>query len=124
MSENNERVFKVRVARKPAKTKDEQKNERLLKTYGISLAEWQLMAKNGCEVCGRTDGALCVDHIHQKGFKVMSAEDKRKYVRGIACFLCNTGFKSFEKTVSGERNRKSLEGTYRYFTKYKLKGEV
>jgi len=106
------------------KTKEQQKDQRLRKTYGITLDEWKELSKNGCEVCGRKDGRLCVDHIHVLGFKKMSAEDKRKYIRGAACFMCNTGFKAFEKTKDGKRNRQQLDGTYRYFLKYALKGEL
>lgn len=108
-------------------TKDQIKNKYLYKTYGITLAEFNAKLKQqggGCEVCGMTDCRLCLDHIHVKGFKKMPPAEKKKYVRGIACFMCNTGFKSFEKTVDGARNRRSLEGTYKYFQKYKLKGEI
>jgi hypothetical protein len=104
--------------------KREQKNKRLYNTYGITIEEYEQKAHEGCEVCNRKGVVLCVDHIHVAGFKKMPPEEKKKYVRGIACFMCNTGFKSFEKTKDGERNRQSLEGTYRYFTKYKLKGEL
>ena len=104
-------------------SKDEQKNKRLLKTYGITLKEFQEKSKNGCEICHRKEGRLCQDHIHQKGFKKMPPEEKRKYVRGSLCFMCNTALKGFEKTIDGRRNRKQLEGTYLYFKKYRLKGE-
>jgi hypothetical protein len=107
--------------------KEKQKDQRLRKTYGITLDEFnQKLAEqgNGCAVCGRKDGRLCQDHIHVKGFKQMKPEEKRKYLRGIACFMCNTGFKGFEKTIDGNRNRLSLEGTYKYFQTYKLKGEI
>lgn len=109
--------------------KQKQKDQRLYKTYGITLLEFNLRldAQNGvCACCGTLPGTgrLCVDHLHQKGFKSMSPENKRKYVRGIVCFMCNTGFKAFEKTIDGPRNRRSLEGTYKYFKLYPLKGEV
>jgi hypothetical protein len=104
--------------------KEIQKDKRLRAIYGIDLKWFKERSKNGCEVCGRKEGRLCVDHIHVKGFKKLSVEDKRMFIRGVACFMCNTGFKSFEKTVSGERNRKQLVGTYWYFKKYPLKGEI
>lgn len=54
----------------------------------------------------------------------MPPEEKVKYVRGILCFVCNTGLKGFEKTKDGARNRSQLNGTVEYFQKYKLKGEI
>ncbi len=107
---------------------DKEKNKRLYKTYGITLEEWEKLLKeqNGvCAVCKDLPGKgiLCVDHVHIKGFKKMEPEDKKKYVRGLCCFLCNTGFKGFEKTSDGRKNRQRLEGTYKYFTKFRLKGE-
>ena len=104
-----------------------EKDKRLYKTYGITLLEWEalLESQNGCcAVCKKVHPRMCVDHIHIKGFKAMLPEEKKKYIRGIACFMCNTGFKSFEKTIDGTRNRQQLEGTYEYFKKFKLKGEL
>lgn len=105
------------------------KGQRLYKTYGITLDDWsRIHTEQGgvCAVCKGLPGKgiLCVDHIHVKGFKLMSPEEKKKYVRGLVCFMCNTSFKSFEKTVDGKRNRQMLEGTYEYFQKFHLKGEV
>lgn len=103
------------------------KDKRLYATYGITLKEWEEMFKKQGECCAVCKGRyprMCVDHLHQKGFKRMSPEEKRKYIRGICCFLCNTGFKGFEKLVDGKMNRARLEGTYLYFKKYPLKGEI
>lgn len=105
-------------------TKEQIKATYLRRVYGISFEKWIEMSKDGCEICGRKDGRLCVDHIHIRGFKGMNPDDKVKYVRGCLCFMCNTALKGFEKTVDGKRNRKSLEGTYQYFKKYLLKGEI
>lgn len=108
--------------------KETQRNKYLLSKYGITLEEYNkiLQAQNNvCAVCldrpGK--GVLCVDHEHKKGYKKMSTEEKKKCVRGICCFLCNTSFKGFEKTSNGKKNRQRLEGTYLYFSKYRLKGE-
>lgn len=109
--------------------KDLEKGKRLLKTYGISLDDWNKKFEaqgQVCEICKTMPKSkiLCVDHIHVLGFKRMEAEEKKQYVRGLLCYMCNTGLKSFEKTVDGRRNRQSLEGTYAYFIRYKLKGEI
>lgn len=108
--------------------KEKQQDSRLYKTYGITLVEWKQLLKEQkgvCAVCKDLPGKgiLCVDHIHVSGFKKMVPEEKKKYVRGLCCFLCNTSFKGFEKTTSGLKNRNRLNGTLEYFTKYKLKGE-
>jgi hypothetical protein len=116
----------------PEEQKLRQKDQRLRKTYGISLEEFNAKLEsqgNGCAIegciIGRTkEGVLCQDHVHVKGFKKMLPEEKKKYLRGIVCFMHNTGFKSFEKTIDGVRNRASLTGTYKYFLEYKLKGEI
>ena len=106
---------------------DKIKDKRLYKTYGIHIDYWQALLESqggGCAICKRKDGRLCVDHIHQKGYKKMPPEEKIKYVRGILCFLCNTGLKGFERTSDGGRNRRSLIGTFEYFQVHCLKGEI
>jgi hypothetical protein len=105
---------------------DKAKNSRLIKTYGITLEEYlsKLEEQEGkCFICRTTHPRMCIDHIHIKGYKSMPGEEKKKYVRGILCFMCNVGLKGFEKTVNGLRNRKQLEGTVKYFEVFKLKGE-
>ncbi len=115
---------KSKKQKKAPQTKEELKDKYLRKTYGITLEEFKEKAKNGCEVCGNKTFTLSVDHVHILGFKKMSPEEKKKYVRGTCCFLCNTSFKSFEKTKDGKRNRQMLEGTVKYFQKWPLKGEI
>jgi len=107
-----------------AMKKLEQKDKRLQKTYGITLEEYEIMAQYGCYICNRTEGRLNVDHIHQKGFKKLEPAEKKKYVRGVLCFLCNTALKGFERTADGQRNRSQFNGTIRYFSQFKLKGEL
>lgn len=109
-------------------SKEKQKERRLYKTYGITLNEYHEMwsSQGGlCRICKSLppSGRLCVDHIHIKGYKKMGPEEKKTYVRGLLCFLCNTGLKGFEKTADGKKNRQRLEGTYKYFQGFKLKGE-
>ena len=107
--------------------KEKQKNARLLKTYGISLKEYNKMLDDQggvCYICEMVHPRLCVDHVHILGYKKMDQKNKKRFVRGILCFMCNTGLKAFEKTKDGKRNRKQLEGTYKYFQRFKLKGEI
>ena len=112
------------MQKKNKKTKDEIKNNYYLSKYGISYAEVKERSKDGCECCGNKEWRLNVDHIHIKRFKEFPQEQKRLYVRGICCFICNTGFKSVEKFADGKRNRQQLNNMVRYFTKYRLKGET
>ncbi len=107
--------------------KEKAKHNRLMKTYGITLEEFNKKFEeqgNVCACCGKLYPRMCQDHIHVLGFKKMNPTDKRKYLRGICCFQCNTSFKCFEKTKDGKRNREHLEGVYKYFMKYCLKGEA
>lgn len=59
------------------------KNTYLLRTYGISLDEWELLFEfqgGVCAICGKPPGtrALHTEHNHTTGL-----------VRGLACFFCN-----------------------------------
>lgn len=109
-------------------SKDEQKNKRLYQTYGITLEEWTEMFENQQKVCWicktlPPTGRLSVDHIHIKGFKKMEPNDKKQYVRGLLCFLCNVLVGKFERTNNVQINRKRLFGVVDYFKVYRMKGE-
>lgn len=109
-------------------SKEKEKDKRLYKTYGITIGEWQeiLDKQEGvCYICRQMpkSGVLCIDHIHVKGFKTMKSEDKKQYVRGLLCFLCNTAIRVYERTSDGQRNRQMLKGTVEYFDEYKIKGD-
>jgi hypothetical protein len=58
-----------------------------------------------CGICGTVpkSGRLCVDHYHAKGFKKMPAHEKRKHVRGLACFRCNR-YKIAANTLDSARS--------------------
>lgn len=106
-----------------------QKEQHILKTYGLSLEDYNKMRykqNHRCYICNVSEEQtlLCIDHIHQLGFKKMVTEDKKKYVRGLLCYLCNTAIGKLERTKSGSQNRNRLEGINRYFREFKLKGEV
>jgi len=65
-----------------------------LRKYGMTVDEWVGIAAaqgNVCAICRRVpqSGRLCVDHQHVRGWKRMGAADRRRYVRGVICFLCN-----------------------------------
>ena len=66
----------------------------LKNTYGITLEEYDEMAKDGCNICGKTNeenkGHLAVDHDHETG-----------KVRGILCVMCNLGLGNLGDNVEG-----------------------
>ncbi|SRR6266550_3198804 len=66
----------------------------LLKSYGLSLDEYNQISQNQkgvCAVCGASPKtrSLHVDHEHVKGYKNMPAEQKKLFIRGLLCFTCN-----------------------------------
>lgn len=88
-----------------------------LRRYGMTQNEWLgiLTAQgNVCPICGRfpQSGRFVVDHEHVRGWKKMKAEDRRRYVRGIVCFLCNG------KCLSKWTTRARAEAVVRYLKKY------
>ena len=54
--------------------------------YGLDYETYLDMRSKGCEICGRLDGKLCVDHDHHTG-----------KVRGILCTYCNQLVGQLEK---------------------------
>ena len=62
--------------------------------YGITLEEYNEMAKDGCDICGKTSeenkGCLIVDHDHETG-----------KLRGVLCTVCNTGLGKLGDNVAG-----------------------
>ena len=71
-----------------------QPSDATLKKYGLSAIEWQSIAIRQHAVCGVCHNLpqsrrLHIDHEHVKGFKKMPPEEKKKYVRGLLCFICN-----------------------------------
>lgn len=70
-----------------AQTEEERKRKAkdtyLMRTYSISLAEWEALFEyqgGVCAICGNPPGtrALHTEHEHKTGL-----------VRGLACFFCN-----------------------------------
>jgi len=70
----------------PEKTKLSNKKAKLKTKYGLTITEHKALIANGCVLCGKKKGRLCVDHNHDTG-----------KVRGILCCGCNTMLGSYEK---------------------------
>lgn len=110
----------------PKKTKEEIKEARLYKTYGIKLVDWNRMFNDQggvCWICKTMpkNNVLCIDHIHVKGYKKMPPEEKIKYIRGLLCFQCNTAFGRLERR---KQPRQLLNRIVEYFKSYKIKGDI
>lgn len=65
-----------------------------LSKYGLSEEEWLELAARQNEVCFvckklTTTGRLCIDHEHVKGWKKMPPDERKLYVRGLLCWVCN-----------------------------------
>ena len=62
--------------------------------YGLSLDDWELMLDEQGGVCGvcrksPATGRLVVDHVHRQGYKMLAPDQRRRYVRGLCCTVCN-----------------------------------
>ena len=66
-----------------------------LRRYGLTVDEWRAIrdAQGGtCGVCDKVpaSGVLHIDHEHVRGWVKMKGPARRKYVRGLACWHCNS----------------------------------
>jgi hypothetical protein len=101
-------------------------NSRLMKTYGISIEDYDRKSfeqNHLCWICKcpPKNTRLNVDHRHVLGYKHLSPENKRKEVRGLLCFGCNTGLHGIEKFKLA---RFRLERIIEYFKVFKIKGDL
>ena len=86
---SNRASYKRTVKKDP----DFNRNRELIKKYGITLADREVMLKEQggrCKICQRLEkdvrhSLLCVDHCHTSG-----------EVRGLLCAGCNTALGSLE----------------------------
>lgn len=72
-----------------------QPTPRTLAKYGLSIEEWGEILrrqKYGCGIHGGVpaSGILHIEHDHVRGWRTMPPTERKKYVRGLACFVCNT----------------------------------
>jgi hypothetical protein len=75
----------------------------LLKRHGITQEEWRRLFEHQarmCAICGRSDRKLYVDHHHDMG----KAGLVRGSVRGLLCWICNTGIQAFRENVQAMHN--------------------
>lgn len=79
-----------------------------LKRYGLTADEWLaiLRAQGGvCAICKRVpaSGRLHTEHEHVKGWKHLPPDQRKLYVRGICCFVCNTQYLGRGLTIDKAR---------------------
>lgn len=68
-----------------------------LRKYGLTAETWLAIVKRQsgiCPVCERdlVGLTLHIDHEHVRGWKKMTPEERRPYVRGVLCAHCNLRF--------------------------------
>ena len=69
------------------------RQETLVK-YGLDETEWMkiLERQNGkCGACHKvpTSGRMNIDHEHIRGWSKMKTADRKPFVRGLLCYMCN-----------------------------------
>lgn len=68
---------------------------RTLARYGLSMKDYERIMRRqkwACAVCGNVppSGILHIDHEHIRGWKRMSPDQRKKFVRGVCCWFCNS----------------------------------
>jgi hypothetical protein len=69
--------------------------KKILKLYGLTRENYDILSKDGCNVCGSFD-ALILDHDHSC-CKPHTGNYCGKCTRGVVCFRCNLSIAKFEK---------------------------
>ena len=92
-----------------------------LRRYGMTAEEWLgIVESQGgkCPICKRIpkSGRLVIDHQHVPGWKKKRPEERRRYVRGIVCFLCNG------KCLSKWTTKDRAMAVVQYLIKYERRG--
>lgn len=66
-----------------------------LNKYGMTYNEWLTIfwqQQGKCAVCEKEfkiGQRINVDHVHVRGWKQMTPERRKTYVRGLLCYTCN-----------------------------------
>ncbi len=95
-----------------------------LKKYGLSLEEWNAIADSQNRVCAichglpkSGSGILHIDHEHVKKWKKMKPEMRKTFVRGLACYRCNSQY------MRRGLNSALAKTVFDYLLKYELKSK-
>lgn len=66
-----------------------------LNKYGLSYTEWldiYWKQQGKCAVCEKefkVGQRINVDHVHVRGWKQMTPDKRKGYIRGLLCYTCN-----------------------------------
>ena len=102
-------------------TKDEIKNKRLLKTYGITLAEYQQMNKDQvgcCQICGTQQKTrkLNVDHDHR-----IARSKRQAFIVGGAWTALVPEYPNL-RVVQRSSRHSAVEEVYRMLKQFSIRG--
>jgi DNA-directed RNA polymerase subunit RPC12/RpoP len=78
-----------------------------LQRYGITEEEWQVLYDKydgTCHICRKPAARLNVEHEHVRGWKQMPPDERKQYIRGLACFVCNHRILTRGVTIEKLRN--------------------
>ena len=83
-----------------------------LKKYGLSAEEWQVLydiQEGKCAICGKapSTGRLNIDHNHVLGWKKLDPSERKKYIRGLLCYVCN--HRILTRGVTSEKLRSAAD---------------
>jgi hypothetical protein len=84
-------------------------SKQTLKKYGLSLDDWTaILDRQGwcCAICKKvpSTGRTIIEHEHCKGWKRMPPDQRKRYVRGVTCWTCNTQYLGRGITIEKARN--------------------
>jgi hypothetical protein len=96
-------------------------SEKTLAKYGLTIQYFkQIIGRQGgvCGICKKepSSGRLNIDHEHIKGWKKLPPDERRKYVRGALCYVCNN--RIMTKGITIEKLKNAIE----YLDDYKFRG--
>lgn len=98
-------------------------SEQTLSKYGLTADEWLAFlpvnedGERYCRICEKVKDRFVTDHEHVAGWKRMSPEKRRRYVRGVVCVTCN----HFVLTRYGSPERH--ENAAKYLREYRERKE-
>lgn len=101
---------KMRYAKHPEKgkikrekNKEKYRDNKLKKTYGINVAEYDERLKEQGEKC-----AICGKKVNKRKNKIINFnvdhDHETKEIRGLLCFECNIALQLFEENLKLDKN--------------------
>ncbi len=94
-----------------------QRDYDLLRNYGITVNEYEVILKEQggvCWICQNPpkNNRLSVDHKHEKGERRRGPREKRSRVRGLLCWHCNAALGKFKDDPKLMRKAAEYIDTY------------